>query len=114
MRFVYSRQTMRAPMRPMRCVVGRLVLLVVLGSTGALAPGCGDDDGHQGEVGDDDGNDQGSEVPPVVAVDTRVAKGIFGAGERINARCALLDEVGEPALDADGAPLTDSTELVIT
>jgi hypothetical protein len=53
-------------------------------------------------------------VPPVVAVDTRVAKGIFGAGERINARCALLDEVGEPALDADGAPLTDSTELVIT
>jgi hypothetical protein len=29
-------------------------------------------------------------------------------------RCALLDEAGEPALDADGAPLTDSTELVIT
>jgi len=106
---------MREPTRSMRYVLGRLVLLVALGSMGALAPGCGNN-GHQDDDGDGDGDgeDQGSEVPPVLSVDTRVAKGIFAAGERINARCALLDEAGEPALDADGEPLTDSTELVIT
>jgi hypothetical protein len=105
---------MREPVRSMRHVLGGLLLLVALGSMGALAAGCGGNNGGQGDVGEDDGEDDGSEVPPVLVVDTRVAKGIFGAGERINARCALLDELGEPALDADGAPLIDSTELVIT
>ncbi len=105
---------MREPKRSVGYVLGWLVLLVALGSMGV---GCGNS-GRQGDDGDDGddgvGDDQGGQVPPpVLAVDTRVAKEIFAAGERINARCALLDEAGDPALDADGAPLTDSTELVI-
>jgi hypothetical protein len=109
--------TYEESVRPMRHALGALVPLLALGSIGALAAGCGDDDVDHGDVGqDDDGNpDDGSAVPPpVLLVDTKIARSIFGAGERINARCILLDEFGEPALDADGEPLTDSTELVIT
>jgi hypothetical protein len=99
----------------MRPVLGVLVPLVALGSIGALAAGCGDDDVDHGDADQGDEDDgEGEPELPVIVVDTRIARSIFGAGERINARCVLLDELGEPALDADGEPLTDSTELAIT
>src|SRR5262249_28691951 len=43
-----------------------------------------------------------------------VAKHARAAGERVEARCAVLDgATGGPALDKAGNPLTDSVELVI-
>lgn len=68
----------------------------VLGLVLALAAGCGDND-H-----------------PDLVVETRVAKQTVAAGERIGARCALLDTTGEPALDKRGEPLADSVELVVS
>jgi hypothetical protein len=62
----------------------------------ALAAGCGDN------------------KPPGPVVETSVAKPTVAAGERVGARCAVLDAQGQPALDKQGNPLTDSVELVIT
>jgi hypothetical protein len=54
----------------------------------------------------------GDNQRPGLVVATRVANRTVAAGERIGARCAVL-EGGEPALDARGQPLTDSVELAI-
>jgi hypothetical protein len=56
----------------------------------------------------------GDNIRPGLIVETSVPKTTFAAGERINARCAVLDRFGQPALDPRGEPLTDSAELVIT
>ena len=55
----------------------------------------------------------GDNLHPGLVIKTRVAKQTLAAGEQVGARCAVLDTTGEPALDAHGEPLTDSTELVI-
>jgi hypothetical protein len=68
----------------------------VIGLVLALAAGCGDN------------------VRLGLVLETRVAKQTVAAGERVGARCALLDTLGEPALDDAGKPLTATTELVIS
>jgi hypothetical protein len=68
----------------------------VLGLVVALAAGCGDNRG------------------PGLVVETRVAKQTIAAGERVEARCAVLEATGGPALDKKGNPLTDSVDFVIT
>jgi len=67
----------------------------VLGSVLALAAGCGDNQ----RLG--------------LEVETRVGTQTVAAGERIGARCAVLDTSGQPALDAAGQPVTDTTEFEI-
>ncbi|TMQ18632.1 MAG: hypothetical protein E6J90_19805 [Deltaproteobacteria bacterium] len=62
----------------------------------ALAAGCGDNG------------------KPGLLVETRVPRRVVAAGEPIDARCAVLDTTGQPALDKHGNPLTDSVELTIT
>jgi hypothetical protein len=68
----------------------------VLGLALALAAGCGDNKRFG------------------LVIETSVAKKVVAAGEPIGARCAVLDPLGQPALDDNGEPLTDSVELVIT
>lgn len=68
----------------------------VLGLIAALAAGCGDNQ------------------RPGLVVETRVARHTVAAGERVGARCAVLDTRGEPALDTHGDPLTNSVGFVIT
>jgi hypothetical protein len=68
----------------------------VIGLVLALAAGCGD----KFRLG--------------LVIETRVAKQTVAAGERVGARCALLDTLGEPALDDAGKPLTASTEFTIS
>jgi len=71
----------------------------VLGLALVLAAGCGD--GHR--------------AGPGLVVETRVANQTIAAGDRVGARCAVLDgATGNPALDKSGNPLTDSVELAIT
>lgn len=67
----------------------------VVGLVFALAAGCGDNLKRQ------------------FVIETRVGKHDLQAGERVNARCAVLDEDHQPALDENGDPLTDTTEFVI-
>ncbi|HEX8110359.1 MAG TPA: hypothetical protein VF516_21655 [Kofleriaceae bacterium] len=51
---------------------------------------------------------------PGLVVETRVARQTIAAGERVEARCAVIDgATGGPALDKAGNPLTDSVELDI-
>src|SRR5690348_842002 len=78
-------ETMRST--KLACAVG-LVL--------ALAAGCGDN------------------RRPSLLVETKVARRTVAAGEPIDARCAVLDATGEPALDKRGEPLTDTVELVVS
>jgi hypothetical protein len=68
----------------------------LLGLVLALAAGCGDN----ARLG--------------LVVETSVAKPTVAAGERIGARCAVLDTLGNPARDDRGELLTPSTEFVIT
>jgi hypothetical protein len=56
----------------------------------------------------------GDNISPGIFVETKVAKTTVVAGERINARCAIVDEAGQPALDDKGNELTESSELVIS
>ncbi len=56
----------------------------------------------------------GDNIRPGLLVETRIAKTTYAAGERIGARCAVIDAAtGEPALDPRGEPLTDSVEFAI-
>jgi hypothetical protein len=70
-------------------------ILLALVTAGFALSGCGDN------------------VQPGFVVETFVASNTLAAGDRVGARCAVLDYKGEPALDKDGEPLTNSTELVI-
>lgn len=56
----------------------------------------------------------GDNIRPGLVVETFVAKTTLVAGDRVNARCEVLDHLGQPALDKDGNELTASTELVIS
>jgi hypothetical protein len=57
----------------------------------------------------------GSQHGPGLVVETRVANQTLAAGDRIEARCAVLDgATGKPALDKSGNPLTPSVEFAIT
>lgn len=107
----------------------------VLGLLLAVAAGCGDNhrpggadpgsdagadpngDGGTGGDGDggagDDGGPGGSPGPGVLVVDTRLAKQTFAAGERIDARCVVLDASGNPAVDDQGRPLSETTAFDI-
>ena len=71
----------------MRSIVFALVTLVV---------GCGDN------------------IHPGVFVETKVASNTLAAGDRVGARCSIVNEHGDPVLDKKGNPLTDSTELVVS
>ena len=55
----------------------------------------------------------GDNIRPGLVVETRVAKNTLAAGERVDARCSIVDESGEPALDENGTPLHDTTELAL-
>jgi hypothetical protein len=68
----------------------------VLGLFVAIAAGCGDNQ------------------KPGLVLETRVAKRTAAAGDRIDARCGVVDTLGRPALDAHGDPLSDSVAFVIT
>jgi hypothetical protein len=51
---------------------------------------------------------------PTNSIETRVAKNTLVAGERVDARCEILDPGGiEPARDAEGVPLSDITEMIV-
>ncbi|HEV7556761.1 MAG TPA: hypothetical protein VGO00_14950 [Kofleriaceae bacterium] len=56
----------------------------------------------------------GDNLHPGLFVDTKVASNTLAAGDPVGARCSIVDDQGEPALDAQGNPLTDSTDLVIS
>lgn len=55
----------------------------------------------------------GDNLAPNYTVDTIVGKTTFVAGERIDARCAVLGWDRETALDDAGNPIADQVELVI-
>lgn len=55
----------------------------------------------------------GGEDPPPYVVHTLVAKTTLAAGERVYARCDLLDLDGEPVLDDNGDPLSNVTQFAI-
>jgi len=50
---------------------------------------------------------------PENTIETRVVKTELRAGERVDARCEILDPIGETARDLAGTPLIDITEIVI-
>jgi hypothetical protein len=62
----------------------------------AVAAGCGDN------------------RKPGIVVETHVAGSTIAAGQRIDAGCDLVTALGDPALDKDGQPLTDSVEFTIS
>jgi hypothetical protein len=73
----------------------------VLGLALVLAAGCGDN--HRSG-----GSNAG------LVLETHVARQTIAAGDRVDARCAVLDAATRgPALDKAGNPLTDSVEFAI-
>jgi len=56
----------------------------------------------------------GDNIRPGLFVDTQVASNSLAAGDPVGARCFILDEKGEPALDTHGNALTGETDFVIS
>ena len=56
----------------------------------------------------------GDNIHPGLFVDTQVASHSLAAGDPVGARCFIVDEQGEPALDAHGNALTGETDFVIS
>jgi hypothetical protein len=56
----------------------------------------------------------GDNIRPGLVVETKVAASTLTAGDPVGARCFIVDETGETALDPQGNPLADSTPLVIS
>ena len=54
----------------------------------------------------------GDNIRPGLFVDTQVASNTLAAGDPVGARCRLVDEHGDAALDPHGDSLTDETEVV--
>src|SRR5438128_2521214 len=55
----------------------------------------------------------GDNIRPGLFVDTRVASNTLAAGDQVGAKCSIVDEHGNPALDPHGNALTDETDLVV-
>jgi hypothetical protein len=55
----------------------------------------------------------GDNIRPVPSIETRLDKGIYVAGELVPASCEIFDAQGKRAVDADGTPLAETTELSI-
>ena len=56
----------------------------------------------------------GDNIRPGLVVETKVASSTLTAGDPVGARCFIVDETGETALDPQGNPLADSTPLVVS
>jgi hypothetical protein len=51
---------------------------------------------------------------PGIFVETRVASNTLAAGDRVDARCSVVDDKGNPALDVKGHPYDESTDFVVS
>jgi hypothetical protein len=56
----------------------------------------------------------GDNARPALFVDTKVAAARLAAGDPVGAKCTLVDNLGNPALDTRGNSLTDATMLVVS
>src|SRR5262249_19626020 len=56
----------------------------------------------------------GDNLHPGIVVETHVAATTLAAGDRVNARCSIIDATGQPVLDEKGNPLTDTTMMVVS
>jgi uncharacterized protein YejL (UPF0352 family) len=56
----------------------------------------------------------GDNLHPGIVVETHVAATTLAAGDRVGARCSIVDATGQPVLDDKGNPLTDTTEMVVS
>ena len=68
---------------------------LALVALGTLACGCGDN------------------LHPSLFVDTQVAGTTLAAGDPVGAKCTILDQHGQPALDVHGHSLTGETDLTV-
>lgn len=55
----------------------------------------------------------GDNIRPEPSIETRVEKGLYVAGEPVPASCEIFDAQGRRAVDANGTPLAETTELSI-
>jgi hypothetical protein len=56
----------------------------------------------------------GDNIHPGVFVETQVASNTLAAGDRVGARCSIVNAHGDPVLDKKGNPLSDTTDLVVS